>query len=179
MYTAQLPDKGPFVIRYPKGRGTLVDWRCPLTEIPVGKGRRLREGDDLAIITIGPIGKIAEEAIDECQSANTHHPSIAHYDLRFLKPLDEDLLHEVGRKFKRIITIEDGVRNGGMGTAVLEWMSEHGYAPAISRLGLPDIFVEHGKVSELQAIVGIDKDSIIKAITHHPTPNTHHPTPNT
>ena len=179
MYTAQLPDKGPFVIRYPKGRGTLVDWRCPLTEIPVGKGRRLREGDDLAIITIGPIGKIAEEAIDECQSANTHHPSIAHYDLRFLKPLDEDLLHEVGRKFKRIITIEDGVRNGGMGTAVLEWMSEHGYAPAISRLGLPDIFVEHGKVSELQAIVGIDKDSIIKAITQHLTPNTHHPTPNT
>ena len=85
----------------------------------------------------------------------------------------------MGRKFKRIITIEDGVRNGGMGTAVLEWMSEHGYAPAISRLGLPDIFVEHGKVSELQAIVGIDKDSIIKAITQHLTPNTQHPSPNT
>ncbi len=181
MYTAQLPDKGPFVIRYPKGRGTLVDWRCPLTEVPVGKGRLLREGDDLAIITIGPIGKIAEQAIDEWQSAISQHPtpSVSHYDLRFLKPLDDDLLHEVGRKFKRIITIEDGVRNGGMGTAVLEWMSEHGYAPAISRLGLPDIFVEHGKVSELQAIVGIDKDSIIKAITQHLTPNTHHPTPNT
>ncbi len=181
MYTAQLPDKGPFVIRYPKGRGTLVDWRCPLTEVPVGKGRLLREGDDLAIITIGPIGKIAEQAIDEWQSAISQHPtpSVSHYDLRFLKPLDDDLLHEVGRKFKRIITIEDGVRNGGMGTAVLEWMSEHGYAPAISRLGLPDIFVEHGKVSELQAIVGIDKDSIIKAITQHLTPNTQHLTPNT
>ncbi len=179
MYTAQLPDKGPFVIRYPKGRGTLVDWRCPLTEVPVGKGRLLREGDDLAIITIGPIGKIAEQAIDEWQSAISQHPtpSVSHYDLRFLKPLDDDLLHEVGRKFKRIITIEDGVRNGGMGTAVLEWMSEHGYAPAISRLGLPDIFVEHGKVSELQAIVGIDKDSIIKAITQHLTPNTQQLTP--
>ena len=164
MFTAQLPDKGAFVIRYPKGRGTLVDWRCPLEEVPVGKGRRLRDGDDIAVITLGPIGKTAEEAIDEWQSANPQKPSIAHYDLRFLKPLDEELLHEVGRKFKHIITVEDGVRNGGMGTAVLEWMSEHGYTPTVCRLGLPDNFVEHGKVAELHAIVGIDKDSIKKEI---------------
>jgi 1-deoxy-D-xylulose-5-phosphate synthase len=90
--------------------------------------------------------------------------AVAHYDLRFLKPLDEDLLHEIGRKFKKIITIEDGVRNGGMGSAVMEWMSDHSYQPVIHRLGLPDNFVEHGKVSELQAIVGIDKESIKKEI---------------
>ena len=167
MYTAQLPDKGPFVIRYPRGCGSLVDWRCPLEEIPVGKGRRLRDGDDLAVITIGAIGNNAAQAIDEC-TACCHdmatNKSIAHYDLRFLKPLDEDLLHEIGKKFSKIITVEDGVRNAGMGSAVLEWMNDHGYRPVIRRLGLPDNFVEHGKVSELQAIVGIDKESIIKAI---------------
>ncbi len=172
MYTAQLPDKGPFVIRYPRGCGTTVDWRCPFEEIPVGKGRKLCDGSDVAVITIGPIGQTAAEAIKELTSQPSPltpqpsplSPSVAHYDLRFLKPLDEELLHEVGRKFKRIITIEDGVRSGGMGSAVLEWMSEHGYTPAIQRLGLPDEFVEHGKVSELQAIVGIDKESIKKAI---------------
>ena len=164
MYTAQQPDRGPFVIRYPKGRGTMVDWRCALEEVPVGKGRRLRDGDDIAVITIGPIGKTAAEAIDEWQSDNDRRHVVAHYDLRFLKPLDDDLLHEVGRRFRRIITVEDGVRNGGMGTAVLEWMSEHGYTPVVSRLGLPDLFVEHGKVAELYAIVGIDKDSIKKEI---------------
>ena len=164
MYTAQLPDKGTFVIRYPRGASEHVDWRCELEEIEVGKGRKLKDGDSVAVITIGPIGKIAEEAISDWQSANSPQPTIAHYDLRSLKPLDDDLLHEVGRKFKHIITVEDGVRNGGMGTAVLEWMSEHGYAPTICRLGLPDVFVEHGKVSELQAIVGIDKESIKKEI---------------
>ena len=157
MYTAQLPDKGPFVIRYPRGRGALVDWRCPLEEIPIGKGRKLRDGNSLAVITIGPIGNDAAESISEFDD-------VAHYDLRFLKPLDEDMLHEIGRKFKKIITVEDGVRNGGMGSAVLEWMSEHGYQPIIRRLGIPDEFVEHGKVSELQAIVGIDKASIKKVI---------------
>ena len=160
MFTAQLPDKGPFVIRYPRGSGSLVDWRCPLEEIPIGKGRKLREGSDVAVITIGPIGVIAQEAIAELSQQ-----SAAHYDLRFLKPLDEDMLHEIGRKFKKIVTIEDGVRNGGMGSAVLEWMNDHGYSPFIKRLGLPDVFVEHGKVSELQAIVGIDKDGIKKAIS--------------
>lgn len=159
MYTAQLPDKGPFVIRYPRGNGSIVDWRCPLEEIEVGTGRKLKDGDDLAIISLGPIGVEVEAAISQ-------QPNIAHYDLRFLKPLDEKLLHEIGRKFKKIITIEDGVRNGGMGSAVMEWMSDHGYQPHIKRLGLPDKFVEHGKVSELQAIVGIDRESIKKTINH-------------
>ena len=166
MFTAQLPDKGPFVIRYPRGCGSLVDWRCPLEEIPVGKGRCLREGDDIAIITLGPVGNNVTEAIASLTSmtSTTSIPSIAHYDLRFLKPLDEELLHEIGKKFSKIITVEDGVRNGGMGSAILEWMSDHGYQPVIHRLGLPDHFVEHGKVSELQAIVGIDKESIKKEI---------------
>ncbi len=166
MYTAQLPDKGPFVIRYPRGRGSLVDWRCPLEEIPVGKGRCLREGSDVAVITIGPIGIQAAQAIEEISQLPTSNSplSVAHYDLRFLKPLDEELLTTIGRRFQKIITIEDGVRNGGMGSAVLEWMSEHGFTPVIRRLGLPDEFVEHGTVAQLQAIVGIDKESIKRAI---------------
>ena len=166
MYTAQLPDKGPFIIRYPRGCGSLIDWHCPLEEIPVGKGRCLREGNDIAVITLGPVGNNVTEAIASLTSmtSTTSIPSIAHYDLRFLKPLDEELLHEIGKKFSKIITVEDGVRNGGMGSAILEWMSDHGYQPVIHRLGLPDHFVEHGKVSELQAIVGIDKESIKKEI---------------
>ena len=157
MYTAQLPDKGPFVIRYPRGCGSLVDWRCPLEAIPVGKGRRLKDGSEVAVITIGPIGTSAAEVIAD-------NSTVAHYDLRFLKPLDEDMLHEIGRKFKKIVTIEDGVRKGGMGTAVMEWLSDHGYTPTVKRLGLPDEFVEHGKVSELQAIAGIDQANIQKVI---------------
>ncbi|WP_373734449.1 1-deoxy-D-xylulose-5-phosphate synthase, partial [Bacteroides heparinolyticus] len=139
MYTAQLPDKGPFVIRYPRGRGVLPDWRCPLEEIPVGKGRRLKEGKDLAVITLGPIGNIAARAIGRAEKENGI--SIAHYDLRFLKPLDEDLLHEAGKNFRRIITIEDGMRTGGMGSAVLEFMADHDYTPQVERIGVPDTFI--------------------------------------
>ena len=160
MYTAQLPNKGPFVIRYPRGGGELQDWRCPFEEVKVGTGRKLKEGTDVAVLSIGPIGNNVTRAIAELGNS----ASIAHYDMRFLKPLDESILDEVGRKFKRVITVENGVRNGGMGSAVTEWMSDHGYEPHIKRLGLPDRFVQHGKVSELQAIVGIDKDGIIKAI---------------
>ena len=118
-------------------------------------------------------GQILEEWSVCCHDMATNK-TIAHYDLRFLKPLDEDLLHEIGKKFSKIITVEDGVRNGGMGSAIMEWMSDHGYQPVIRRLGLPDHFVEHGKVSELQAIVGIDKESIIKAINEisNPKPQT-------
>ena len=162
MYTAQLPDKGPFVIRYPRGCGSVVDWRCPLEEVPVGKGRKLRDGADMAVITIGPIGVEAAAAIDEI--ANSQKLSIAHYDLRFLKPLDEDLLHEIGQRFQKVVTIEDGVRNGGMGSAVMEWMDDHGYRPVVRRLGIPDHFVEHGTVAQLRHIVGIDKESICRAI---------------
>ena len=162
MYTAQLPDKGTFVIRYPRGRGRLSDWRCPLEEIPVGRGRRLKDGSDIAVISLGPIGNLAADAIETAEKESSI--SVAHYDLRFLKPLDEDLLQEIGQRFKRIVTLEDGVLMGGMGSAVLEWMSDHGYKPEVQRLGLPDRFVEHGTVAELQTLVGIDAESILKTI---------------
>ena len=161
MYTAQLPDQGAFIIRYPRGRGSLVDWRCPLEAIRTGTGRRLRDGSDVAVLSIGPIGKNVEKALNNLPERQV---SIAHYDMRFLKPLDEQLLQEIGQRFRRIITVEDGVRNGGFGSAVLEWMSDHGYAPHILRLGLPDEFVEHGTVAELQHIVGIDPEGIQQAI---------------
>ena len=158
MYTAQLPDKGTFVIRYPRGRGRLIDWKCQLEEIEVGTGRRIREGESIAILSIGPIGNIVEEAIEETNL------NIAHYDMRFLKPLDSKLLQEVGEQFKTIVTVEDGVREGGMGSAVLEWMADHGYTPRIIRLGLSDKFVEHGTVEQLYEACGINKDAIKKVI---------------
>ena len=159
MYTAQLPDKGPFVIRYPRGGGVLKDWRCPLEEIKVGTGRRLHDGDDVAVLSIGAIGNDVAQAVSELSESN--QISVAHYDMRFLKPLDENILHEVGRKFKRIVTVENGVRNGGLGSAVTEWMNDHGYTVHVTRLGMPvEQFVEHGTVAELQRIVGIDIESI-------------------
>ncbi len=161
MYTAQLPDKGPFVIRYPRGRGVLADWRCPMQEIPIGKGRCLKEGTDVAVLSLGPIGNHVTLAINELASENI---SIAHYDMRFLKPIDEDILAYVGKNFSRIITIEDGVKNGGLGSAVLEYMADHNLHPDIVRLGLPDYFVEHGTPDELYQIVGLDVESIKKAI---------------
>ena len=174
MFTAQLPDKGSFVIRYPRGCGVLTDWRCPLEAVEVGTGRKLRDGDDVAVLTIGPIGNEVEEILRGTRSEEQENSqlstvncqlSVAHYDMRFLKPLDEKILHEVGRKFKRIVTVEDGVRNGGFGSAVLEWMSDRGYSPQITRLGLPDAFVEHGTVAELRKIVGLDRESIKMALS--------------
>ena len=160
MYTAQLPDKGPFVIRYPRGGGELQDWRCPLEEIKVGTGRKLHDGNDVAVLTIGPMGNNAMRAIEQLGS----EASVALYDMRFLKPIDENILEEVGKKFKRIITVENGAIRGGLGSAVLEWMNDHGYTPKVKRLGLPDNFIEHGTVKELQHIVGIDEEGIKKAI---------------
>ena len=164
MYTAQLPDKGTFIIRYPRGRGEFPlaspedkpVWEQPFEEIPVGKGRKLKEGKGTAVLSIGPVGNNVAEAVRDTEAA--------HYDLRFLKPLDETLLHELGQNFKHIITVEDGVRNGGMGSAVLEWMSDHDYHPHVVRLGLPDEFVEHGTVAELQHIVGLDVGNIRKTL---------------
>ncbi|MBP7374427.1 MAG: 1-deoxy-D-xylulose-5-phosphate synthase, partial [Prevotella sp.] len=164
MYTAQLPNKGTFVIRYPRGRGVLSDWKCPLEEIKVGTGRILHDGKDVAILSIGPIGNNVENAIKKYNETENNALSIAHYDMRFLKPLDDNLLHEIGKKFKHIITIEDGVRNGGFGSSILEWMSDNGYYPKITRLGVPDSFIEHGPVDELQKICHIDPDSIIDTI---------------
>jgi len=160
MYTAQLPGKGTFVIRYPRGNGVCPDWRSPFEEITIGTGRCLRVGTDVAVITLGPIGNDVAELLDEMQGTK----QVAHYDLRFVKPLDENLLQDIGRKFNKIITIEDGVRNGGMGSAVMEWMADHGFRPQIVRMGLPDAFVEHGSVAQLRKLVGLDADSIRKEI---------------
>ena len=159
MYTAQLPGMGTFVIRYPRGSGTLTDWRCPLEAVAVGTGRRLREGHEVAVLTIGPIGAEAARAIE------LSGVDAALYDMRFLKPIDGQLLDEVGRRFGRIVTVEDGVRNGGLGTAVLEWMDDHGYHPQVVRLGLPDDqFVEHGSPAQLHHICGIDAEAIAQTI---------------
>ena len=174
MFTAQLPGKGPFVIRYPRGRGVCQDWHCPLDEIPVGTGRRIKEGTDVAILSIGPVGNNVTKALQALTaSADTSSYSVAHYDMRFLKPLDEDILREVGEKFKSVITVEDGIRNGGLGSAVLEWMTDHGYSPHVIRLGLPDHFVEHGTIAELQHLVGIDPEGIMLAIQQILTHKSH------
>ena len=136
----------------------------------MGTGRRIHDGWDVAVLSIGPIGNDVEQAILQIESAESpstkdHCPSVAHYDMRFLKPLDEKILEEVATRFSRIVTIEDGVRNGGLGSAVTEWMNDHGYSIPITRMGLPDNFVEHGTVQELKQICGIDVESIKKVLT--------------
>lgn len=160
MYTAQLPDKGPFVIRYPRGRGVLTDWRCPFEELPIGKGRKLSDGQDVAVLSIGPIGNVVQKVVREFIEEGK---SVAHYDMRFLKPIDEDILREAG-KCRRIVTVEDGVVQGGLGSAVLEFMADHNLHPEVVRLGLPDHFVEHGTPDELYHLVGLDAEAIRQAI---------------
>lgn len=162
MYTAQLPNKGPFVIRYPRGRGALTDWRCPLVELPIGRGRKLTEGNDVAVLTLGPIGNVVAEVVRELKEAGR---LVAHYDIRFLKPIDQDILREVGKGYKRIVTVEDGVVQGGLGSAVVEYMADHNLHPEVIRLGLPDSFVEHGTPEELYHIVGLDAEAIKKALS--------------
>lgn len=169
MYTAQLPGKGTFVIRYPRGRGVLADWHCPLEEVKVGTGRKLCDGDDIAVLSVGPVGNNVVKAVEmienDAKSASGGSGiSVAHYDMRFVKPLDENLLKEVAAKFKHVITVEDGVREGGFGSAVIEWMEDNGQHLDIVRLGLPDHFVEHGTVAQLQSIVGIDAEGIRRTI---------------
>ena len=174
MYTAQLPQKGFFVIRYPRGCGSLVDWRCPLEEIKVGTGRKLYDktlGNEhkdctknIAILTIGPIGNEAQKAIEEIEQEGKYTGRIALYDMRFLKPIDENILEEVGKNFSEIITIEDGVINGGLGTTVIEWLNEHNKNIHVQRLGLPDHFIEQGTVAELRELCGFDKYSIKQEI---------------
>ena len=161
MYTAQLPDKGVFVIRYPRGRGVNADWRCALEELPVGRGRLISPGRHVAVLTIGPIGNDVADVI----ASMDEKP--AHYDMRFLKPIDEQLLREVAENYERIVTVEDGVRNGGLGSAVTEWLNDNGYLKPVTRLGLPDKFVEHGTIEELREIVGLDKESIRKSLLRH------------
>lgn len=163
MYTAQLPDKGPFAIRYPRGRGVTIDWQCPLEEVEVGTGRKLKEGKDIAVLSIGPIGNLAANAIARVEKENPE-VSIAHYDLRFLKPLDSKILHEIGQGFKKVITVEDGVIKGGMGSAILEFMSDHNYQPIIKRIGIPDKFIEHGSTPELYELCGMNEEGIAKEL---------------
>lgn len=164
MYTAQLPNQGPVVIRYPRGRGVMTNWRCPLEAITVGKGRKLSDGDDVAILSIGHIGNNVTQAIDRLKQ-EIPQLSVAHYDMRYLKPIDTDILNEVGRKYKHVITIEDGARSGGLGSAVLEYFADNNLTPQVIRLGLPtDKFVEHGTIEELQHLVKIDADAVVEAV---------------
>ena len=162
MYTAQLPDMGPFVIRYPRGRGMITDWKCNLKAIPVGKGRLLKEGKDLAVISLGPIGYRAAKAIERIEQESGI--SVAHYDLRFVKPLDTEMLGHIGKNFKKVITIEDGILAGGAGSTVMEFMSDGGYDTRVVRMGIEDHFVQHGSVDELYKICGLDEDSIYEKI---------------
>jgi len=161
MYTAQLPNKGPFSIRYPRGNGSLIDWQREMKEIPVGTGRCLKEGDELAVLTIGPIGIKASQLIDKLEKEGR---SIALYDMRFVKPLDEQILHQVFKKHNKVITIEDGTIVGGMGSAILEFMADNDYAAKLRRLGIPDRYIEHGTQTELYRVCGFDKQGIEKAI---------------
>jgi len=162
MYTGQQPDMGPFVIRYPRGKGTTINWRQPMKTLAIGKGECLKEGNDLAIITIGTMASHAQPAIEQIEKE--YNTSIAHYDIRFLKPLDEVMLHEIAGKFNQIITIEDGVIQGGFGSAVLEFMSDNKYAIQVKRLGIPDSFIEHGTPEELYTMLGLDSAGIAKSI---------------
>ncbi|MDD3507355.1 MAG: 1-deoxy-D-xylulose-5-phosphate synthase [Parabacteroides sp.] len=160
MFTGYKYD-GPFVIRYPRGKGVLVDWKNEMTLMPVGKGRKLTDGTDVAILSIGASGNDVSKAIELVSAEGL---SVAHYDMIYLKPIDEDLLHEVGKNFSKIITVENGVIQGGLGSAVLEFMSDNGYYPRIKRIGIPDKFIEHGSVPELNKLCGIDVESIAACI---------------
>ena len=164
MFTAQLDGMGPWVIRYPRGCGVKEEWKCPLEKVEPGTGRKLKDGDDVAVLTLGPIGNDVAEAIAETEGSGKTTKTAAHYDMRFVKPLDEKLLDEIGRKFKVVVTVEDGARNGGFGSAVMEWLQDHGYQTMVKRIGLPDHFVEHGTIAELREIIGMDNASIVNTI---------------
>ena len=161
MYTAYVAQDGPFVIRYPRGKGEKTDWRTPLEVLPIGKGRKLRDGKDLTVLSIGPIGNEVAKAIDRAEAEGR---SVAHYDMIYLKPLDEALLHEIGQAYSRIITVENGVVRGGFGSAVLEFMADNGYTPRVERIGVPDRFIEQGSIPELYKLCGMDAESIYRCI---------------
>lgn len=160
MYTAQLPDQGPFSIRYPRGQGVMLDWKTPMKAVKVGTGRKVRNGEDIAILSIGQMGN---KALEACEALQKEGISAAHYDMRFVKPIDELLLHEVFSKFDKVITVEDGCIQGGMGSAVLEFMGDHGYRAQVKRLGIPDEIVEHGSQEELYTACGYNTQDMIDA----------------
>lgn len=161
MYTAQLKNFGPFAIRYPKGNGVLLDWEKPFTEITIGKGRKLKDGSDMAILSVGHVGNFAVDAINKIEPEDY---SIAHFDMRFVKPIDEEILHEVFKKYTKVITIEDGTITGGFGSAVLEFMSENNYRSQVIRLGVPDKFIEQGTLKELYNECGYHTEGIINTV---------------
>jgi len=162
MYTAQLEStKNPFVIRYPRGEGVMPEWKTEMKEIQIGTGRKLKDGKDIAILSLGHPGNFAAAAIRDLK-ADGMNP--AHYDMRFVKPLDEAMLHEVFSKFEKIITVEDGTIVGGFGSAVLEFINEHNYKAEIKMLGIPDRLVEHGTPKELHHECGYDADSIKETV---------------
>ncbi|MBN2765214.1 MAG: 1-deoxy-D-xylulose-5-phosphate synthase [Paludibacteraceae bacterium] len=163
MYTAEQYAKGPFVIRYPRGKGYIVDWCQPMEKLEIGKSECLKNGNELAVITIGTTAHNASKAIEIVET--TTGANIAHYDIRFLKPLDTELLHELGSKFKKIVTVEEGVLNGGFGSAVLEFMADNQYQVSIKRIGIQDAFIEHGTPEELHQLIGIDTESIATLLT--------------
>lgn len=162
MFTAQQPDQGAFVIRYPRGRGVLTDWRNAMQVLPIGQGQRLKHGTDAVVLSLGPIGNTVQKAIATVEQRTGS--SIAHYDMRFLKPIDTHILHEVGQHFKHIFTVEDGVIAGGLGSAVLEFMADNDYQPHVTRIGIDDQFVEHGTQAELYHMLGMDAEGIANTI---------------
>ena len=164
MYTAQAKETGVFAIRYPRGRGSLVNWHCTPMILEIGKGRKLSDGEDIALISIGPIGVSAQKAIIRARQQGV---SVAHYDMIFLKPIDEELLHEIGKKYSRIVTVEDGSIKGGLGMAVIEFMADNFFADfsQIKRIGIPDQFIEHGTIPELYKLCGMDEDNIVSLLT--------------
>jgi 1-deoxy-D-xylulose-5-phosphate synthase len=162
MYTAQLPEQNmPFVIRYPRGQGVLPEWRTPMEKVAIGTGRKICDGQEVAILTIGHPGNFAVAA---CRTLATEDFYPAHYDLRFVKPLDEAMLHEVATRYNKIITVEDGTVVGGFGSAILEFMNANGYTPEVKILGIPDRIVEHGKPEELHSECGYDAQAIAAAV---------------
>jgi 1-deoxy-D-xylulose-5-phosphate synthase len=161
MFTAQQENQGAFTIRYPRGNGVLTDWKTPFEAIKVGTGRRLVNGSDIAFLTLGPIGNYTTKAI---ASLSQQGVDAAHYDMRFVKPIDEVMLHEVFGKFKHVITVEDGCIQGGMGSAILEFMGDNGYASRVKRLGIPDDIIEHGEQLELHRDCGFDPQGIANAV---------------
>ena len=165
MFTAQSAEvqqtKQSFTIRYPRGEGVMPDWKTPFEKIEIGKGRKVRDGQEVAILTIGHIGNYIDKT---CQLLEIHNISPAHYDMRFVKPLDEALLHEIFLQFDKIITVEDGCVMGGFGSAVIEFMANHGYMAKVKRLGIPDAIVEHGEQLELHRECGFDPEGIARAV---------------
>jgi 1-deoxy-D-xylulose-5-phosphate synthase len=162
MYTAQLPEQNmPFVIRYPRGQGVMPQWRTPMEKVEIGTGRKICDGNDVAILTIGHPGNFAVAA---CRSLATEDFYPAHYDMRFVKPIDEAMLHEVAQRYSKILTVEDGTVVGGFGSAVLEFMAQHGYTPEVKILGIPDRYIEHGKPEELHRECGYDAQAIVEAV---------------